>query len=429
MTSSQPDLFWHIRPVTARGWPRLANHYPEPVPKPVEDRSDRALRVVVLDHTAALGGAELALLRLLEAIDPGQAVVTVLLFSDGPLAERLRRAEVGVEILPMGGMATLDRVASGASLLRTLRNAAASVPFAVRLGRQLRALDPDVIHSTSLKADLMAVPAAWIARAPLVWHVHDRISPDYLPGPLVGLIRALARRVPRQVVVNSRATAETLPRVPNLTIAYPGLSPEQWTSSPEAHVPPDEPTIGILGRISPTKGQLVFVRAAARVLRRHPEVRFTIIGEPLFGEHNYARQVRAEVRALGIADQVEFAGFVDDPQAALDGLTACVHASPTPEPFGQVVVEAMSRGVPVIATEGGGIAEIIRPEPGSEPFGLLVPPDDPEALATAMLEVLDHAEAARARADRAWHSATERFAVMATAATIMGVWRQSATGR
>lgn len=387
------------------------------------------MKVVVLDHTAVMGGAELALLRLLRAIDPQQAAVSVLLFGDGPLAERLREAGVPVELQPLGALAVLDREASGASWLQTLRNAAATVPFAVRLGRRLRALDPDVIHSTSLKADLIAVPATWIARRPLVWHVHDRISPDYLPGPLVGLIRALACRVPRHVVANSRATADTLPGARNLTIAYPGFGPDQASPSPTDHLPPDVPTIGILGRISPTKGQLVFVRAAARVLQRHPETRFTIIGEPLFGEDDYARQVRDEVRALDIAERVDFAGFVDDPRAALDGLTACVHASPTPEPFGQVVVEAMARGVPVIATEGGGIAEIVRPEPEGEPFGLLVPPADPEALATAILAVLDHPDEARARAERAWRSAIERFAVERTAATITQVWRQGATGR
>ena len=89
---------------------------------------------------------------------------------------------MGVEILPLGGPANLDRQTSGASLLKALTNAAAGSPFAVRLGRRLRTLAPDIIHSTSLKADLMAVPAAWIARAPLVWHVHDRFSPDYLPA-------------------------------------------------------------------------------------------------------------------------------------------------------------------------------------------------------------------------------------------------------
>lgn len=385
--------------------------------------------MVILDHTAALGGAELALLRLLQAIDPDDAAVSVLLFSEGTLAERLRADGVPVEILPLGGLAALDRAASGESWLRATGNAAAIVPFAVRLGRRLRELDPDVIHSTSLKADLIAVPASWLARRPLVWHVHDRISPDYLPDPLVRLIRALARLVPRQVIANSRATADTLPGARNLTIAYPGFGPDQATSSPGDHVPPDVPTIGILGRISPTKGQLVFVRAAARVLQRHPEARFSIIGEPLFGEHDYARQVHDEVSTLGIVDHVRFAGFVSDPRAALDTLTACVHASPTPEPFGQVVVEAMARGVPVVATQGGGIAEIVRPEPEGEPLGLLVPPGDPEALATAILAVLDHPDEARARAERAWRSAIERFAVERTAATITQVWRQGATGR
>lgn len=383
------------------------------------------MRVVVVDHTAALGGAELALLRLIDALDID---VTVVLFSEGPLAVLLRDAGTQVEILPLGTSAHLDREQAGRTSWRALRNSVAVLPFVLRLGRRLRQLNPDVIHTTSLKADLLGVPASWIADRPLVWHVHDRISPDYLPAPLVRLIRWLARWAPRRVIVNSIATATTLPGV-EAVIAFPGLAADQVIPSPGEWHPPSPPVIGILGRISPTKGQLVFVRAAGKVLRRFPQTRFRIVGAALFGEHAYADQVHNEAAALGIAHAVEFTGFVDDPAGALDQLTACVHASPTAEPFGQVVAEAMARGVPVIATEGGGVAEIIAPAGTVDPLGLLVPPDQPDALAAAIIDVLDDPEAARQRAERAWVSVQERFLIARTAAAITDVWREVAAGR
>ncbi|MFZ0531357.1 MAG: glycosyltransferase, partial [Propionicimonas sp.] len=236
------------------------------MPQPAEPNRDRRPTVVILDHTGALGGAELALLRLIRALSPADASITVVLFSDGPLAASLRKAGAAVELLPMGATATLDRDRSGRTPWRAIGNAVRVLPFVIRLGRRLRRLRPDLIHSTSLKADLLAVPASWIAGRPLVWHVHDRISPDYLPSSLVVLIRWLARWAPRRVVVNSQATAATVPGVRRPAIAYPGLLPEQLIAAPGAGRPPARHLIGMLGRISPTKGQLVFVRAAAQVL-------------------------------------------------------------------------------------------------------------------------------------------------------------------
>jgi len=382
----------------------------------------RPLRVAVLDHTAALGGAELALVRLLDHLEDVEA--HTVLFSDGPLAATLRARGHPVEILPLSpALATTDRHAAGRSPLVAARNAARVLPFAIRLGRHLRRLNPDVVHTTSLKADLIGIPAAWIARRPLVWHVHDRVSPDYLPAPLVRLLRLLARLVPRHVVVNSAATAATLPGVRRLTVAHPGFSAEQVGPAPAERNLPEPPVVGLVGRISPTKGQLVLVRAAARVLRERPAVRFRLIGDALFGEEDYAAAVRREAGALGIADRVEFPGFVADVAAELDALTLCVHASPTPEPFGQVVVEAMIRGVPVVATRGGGVTEIVAPDDAGPPLGWLVPPGDDAALAAAIVAALTDPDEARRRAGRARESALRRFPVTRTAEAVSEVWR------
>lgn len=384
------------------------------------------MRVVVLDHTAALGGAELALVRLFGALDPEIEVRTYLM-SEGPLVGLLRSHGHVVEVVQAGAWTGATRQESGASRLTMVRNALAVLPYCFRLGRVLRAVKPDLLYTTSLKADLIGLVAARLAGVPLVWHVHDRIADDYLPRPLVGAIRRLARRAPAAVIANSEATAATLPGARNLTVVAPGFAPDQALRGPRDPRPDSPPVVGLIGRISPTKGQVEFVRAAAIVRRSHPDARFRIIGEVAFAEADYEARVRAEVERLGLSGVVEFTGRVDSPQAELDGMAVCVHASPVPEPFGQVIVEAMIRRVPVIATRAGGATEVVRPLPNGEPLGRLVEPGDAEGLAAAIIEVIDDPVEAAVRADRAWESAMARFPIEHTAEQVAAVWRSVVT--
>ncbi len=384
------------------------------------------LRVLVLDHTAQPGGAELALVRLLDALDPSRASVRVLLFADGPLVDRLRTRGVPVHVLPLDEQVRgTERSAVLAGPVRTARAVARAGPFVVRLAREIRASGADVVHTTSLKADLLALPAAALARRPLVWHVHDLLTEQYLGARLARVVRALACW-PRAVVVNSGATAATLPARVRPVVAPPGLAPDQLRAEPPVpHAGP--PVVGIVGRLSPTKGQDVFLRAAALVAARRDDVRFRIVGAALFAEQAFAEEVSALVGTLGLGDRVELTGFTDDPVAAMDALDVLVHASPVAEPFGQVVAEAMARGVPVVATRGGGVAEIVEP-PGESPLGRLVPPGDPVALAAAVLATLAD-EGRWATAGRALASVGDRLPVARTAEAVTQAWERAAGRR
>lgn len=388
------------------------------------------VRVVILDHTGELGGAELALVRLCAALDPIRVQVRVVLFASGPLVSRLEAVGVRVLVLPLDRrVARTDRHAAGRSPLRFALSTLAVLPFVVRLAGLLRRLGPDVVHSTSLKADLLAVPACALARRPLVWHVHDLIAGTYLPAMLARLVQAVARRGPAHVVVNSGATARSLLPLPRgWTLAYPGLSADQVRPDGPARAVPDPPVVGLVGRVSPTKGQREFIEAAALVAARCPQARFRVVGAALFAEAGYERGLRELANRLGVADRLELIGWVADPVAEMDRLTVLVHASPVPEPFGQVIVEAMARGVPVVATRGGGVTEIVEP-PGAA-LGVLVAPGDPADLARGILEVLADPEAAARRARRAHAEAVERFPVTRTAETVTQVWeRVAGSGR
>ncbi|OWY61204.1 hypothetical protein B7486_65020, partial [cyanobacterium TDX16] len=147
-----------------------------------------------LDHCAQLSGGEVALARMLGAMPEVEAVVV--LAEDGPLVPRLEQVGAHVEVLELDpSVAGLRRgTVTGSGLgLGVLRRTFRHVG---RLRRRLRTLHPDVVHTNSLKAALYGGVAGRLAGIPVVWHVRDRIAPDYLPRPAVLLVRVLAAVLP-----------------------------------------------------------------------------------------------------------------------------------------------------------------------------------------------------------------------------------------
>jgi hypothetical protein len=140
-------------------------------------------RVVFLDHTAALGGGEIALLNLVRHLDARDHAIVVL-FSDGPLRSRLTELGIETHLFPLSDRITNTRKEKvGAGLLFRAGDLLAAVAFTWRLRALLRSLRADIVHTNSLKSDLLGGVAARLARRPVVWHVRDRIADDYLPGP------------------------------------------------------------------------------------------------------------------------------------------------------------------------------------------------------------------------------------------------------
>jgi glycosyltransferase involved in cell wall biosynthesis len=156
---------------------------------------------------------------------------------------------------------------------------------------------------------------------------------------------------------------------------------------------------GIFGTLLPWKGHRIFLEAARRVMEEVPNARAFVIGEAPERGQAYRDELRRLVNDLGIADRVVFTGFREDVPELMQLLRVIVHASVTPEPFGRVIAEAMAMGKPVVATDAGGPREIIQD--GSD--GYLVPPEEPEAMARAIIRLLTdsaHAEQVGRRARR-----------------------------
>ncbi len=395
-------------------WDTTAERHLELYRRAVAPPDRERLRVVYVDHTAKLGGGELALITLLRAlgdrIDPH-----VILAEEGPLVDRLVAAGISVEVLRLADATlglTRDRV--GPATLRSPAGLGA-IGYAVRLSRRLRSLRPDLVHTNSLKASLYSGPAGALARVPVVWHLRDRISEDYLPRGAVRLVRAGAKRLPAAVIANSSATLASVSSRRGYVIPSP-------LSTPIGRAPESNGRFraGMLGRIAPWKGQHVFVEAFARAFPEGTETA-VVIGAPLFGldEVRYFEELKALAHELGLGGRVEFTGFRDDVAAELARLDALVHASVIPEPFGQVVIEGMAAGLPVVAARAGGPAETI--DDGVD--GLLYPPGDVEALASA-LRSLATDPALRRRIGAAGLIRARDFAPDVIAERVLAVYRE-----
>jgi glycosyltransferase involved in cell wall biosynthesis len=161
---------------------------------------------------------------------------------------------------------------------------------------------------------------------------------------------------------------------------------------------PREGPIVAVGALTREKGHDVLLDAMALLLRHRPTTRLVIAGT---GPLRAALQQQAG--ALGIAGQVELRGSLADIPSLLRQGAVLAHPSRR-EALGTAVLEAMAHGLPVVASETGGLGELLQ-----DGAGLLVPPESPEALAVALLTVLTQPETARALAA----TARERVAAYA----------------
>jgi glycosyltransferase involved in cell wall biosynthesis len=392
----------------------------------------RPIRVLFFDHTAELSGGEIALIDIIRHLDRTRIEPVVVLGTDGPLVERLT-GYVPIHIIPMdSSVAHVRKDTLGFRSLLHLTAIKTALGFLVRLCRFMNEHAVDILHTNSLKASVLGGIGGRLQSRKIIWHIRDRIADDYLPRNMVRIMRRLARILPHYVVANSYATLLTLQlNTTPSAVVYSGVDLSRFSvsalkrGSDNQGKSPDRKSVGIVGRICPWKGQHVFLEAAARVHVHWPKARFRIIGAALFREHDYQADLHRLVREHGLQDVVEFTGFQNDITSAIHSLDILVHASVVGEPFGQVIVQGMACGKPVIATNGGGVPEIVV----DGQTGLLVPRGDAPAMADAICTLLADEEQARQMGILGHQRVLERFTIQQSVATLMNIYEEIAAGK
>jgi glycosyltransferase involved in cell wall biosynthesis len=344
-------------------------------------------RVVFLTHSGADSGAEQSIVGYLSRWPEASSRPLMVLGEHGALEERAR--SLGVDHV----VEALDSAASGTRreerrIGRILGAATGLVRHSSKARRVLRERSADVVVAIGFKSLVFGWLAARRARATIVWSLHDRVHHEYFAWFMVPVLRYLAPRLVDGLLVNSSSTLATVrPGRTPVLVATPGirLDPRPFDG------PHDEVRrVVMIGRLSPWKGQDLFLRAFAdtfgQTVGSSPAHAY-VVGDALFGEDAYAAGLRDLAEQLGIADRVHFTGHVRDPWEQLVEADVLVHCSRIPEPFGQVVVQGLWARCAVVAAKPGGPAEVITD--GVD--GLLVPCGDEAALARALQRLRDDA--------------------------------------
>jgi len=203
----------------------------------------------------------------------------------------------------------------------------------------------------------------------------------------VDKITALTRELKSYLVNLTPATEEKVVVIPNgvdLQL-YDTARGDLEKTKKSLGIPSGGIIIGIVGRIDRKKGQDTVIKAAPKVLAKYPEAVFVFVGEPTLHEGDeYFEYLKRLVNELGLGGRVIFTGFCDNPYAVYRAFDISIVPSHK-ETFGNVTIESMAAGIPVISTNTGGTPEIIDHNKN----GILVSPKDPDALAESLVSLLD----------------------------------------
>jgi glycosyltransferase involved in cell wall biosynthesis len=328
----------------------------------------RPLRVALAIGSLQVGGTESQLVKLAGGLTArGHEVHVLALGRGGPYEEELRALGVPTRVFGFGGLRL-----RGADGRRSPRPLLTELGRLLAVWRHLRALRPDVCHAFLFTCYTHVLPLAWLAGVPVRVNGRRGDPPPAPTGALRRLLDLTARRSSTLYVTNSRALSARLTRVdrvpPNrIKMIENGVEPAREAADP-ARCPPR----GIVvANLIAYKGHADLIEAMA-LLEKPPYL--CLVGDG--PEHG---RLAALVRARRLDHVVTLAGGVPDARALLASFQFAVLPSHQ-EGLPNAVLEAMAAGLPLVATEVGGVPDVVT----DGETGLLVPPRDPSALAKAI---------------------------------------------
>jgi len=375
------------------------------------------VKILFIHERGGIGGAGNVLYSILSRLDRSKFKPIVVLGSKGILVEKISALNIKCYVCPMPELAPLTNK-SGKFLVYTLIASLRNFCIILSLTRHLLYIidseNPDIVYANSLIAQLAGSFAAKIRNKKLVWHVHN-IQPPLLRQELFKL---MVRWLPDKVIVVSEAVRNNIKTNTHsdskICRIYNGINAETTNFAKdirlnlyaELGIPDDCYIVATISSLRPWKGHEDFIKAAYLVKQKFAQCRFLIIGEEILNrERGYSEHLKALARRLGLERDIIFTGFREDVRTIMAISSIIVQPSNKPDPFPMVILEAMAAAKPIVASNIGGIPEMV--EDGKT--GLLIPPNEPEALAQAILKLLKDREDAERMGRAAFDLVKEKF--------------------
>lgn len=371
-----------------------------------------------------VGGSYFSLLYLVEAVDRSRYHPVVTFRREIPFVQRFRDAGVDVRVLsghrPIGAgwinapaLRALGPLRRGLKAFVSALNLAkfflVTVPACALFLTRHRIQLVHANNSVTRGHELML--GAMLARVPVVTHERG------INSSFSGLTRFCAPRLAAVLCISEAVRANLRDNgvtSENLVIVHNAVDPARVRPRRTAEdvraelgIASDQPVVAMVGNLRRWKGQHVVVEAMATVAARVPNVVCLLVGDATEADRPYEQELRARVEQLKLTSVVRFTGYRDNVADFVNLADVAIHASILPEPFGRVLLEAMALKKPIVGASGGAVPEIVV----HGETGLVVPEGNADALANAVVQLLDDRGAAREMGSRGYERLITQFGI------------------
>lgn len=353
--------------------------------------------ILLVSHQSDLSGGPISLYLLARGLDKIKYKVFYVVPSPGLILSKLK--ESGIETF------VLEKKLSKNRLLRKLKRQ----KYPLKISRFIKENKIDLVHANTIFSDF-ASQAGSKAGVPVVWHIREDLE-DSKYDPILRIINRLSYRV----IAISHWVKNVLTRIipeEKIAVVHNGLDLSQFEPNIESkvreefNISEDTRLVGTIGSLEERKGIDFFLQAAAKVKSKVPKIKFLIVGKSLYGQEAYLDQLKDFAKELGVEKDVIFCGARDDIPQIIKALDVVVVPSRS-EPFGRVVIEGMAIKKPVVASDCGGIPEIIE----NGIHGVLFPVSDVDRLASDVISILENKDLAVRLGEEGRKRVEERFSI------------------
>jgi Glycosyltransferase len=307
--------------------------------------------ILFLHSSSELYGSDRSLLNLIKNLDKSNFNIAVVLPEDGPLLHELKRID-NVDVI-IKEIAVLRR--KNLSIKGFIQYARDFLKSLIFLKNIIKRKKIDIVYTNTAVVFSGGIIAKLLGKKS-IWHIREIISNRY-ERKVISIIVNMFSDI---IIANSKATKNAISNnEKKVKVIYNAIESKQIKLPDREKNIKDEIIIGMAGRINRWKGQKLFVDMAERVIKENFNVKFLIAGDVYRGESHILEDLKGYIDSKNLREKIILLGQVNDMNSFYNSLDIFILPSIQPEPFGLVVIEAMDRGIPVIATNHGGPVEII----------------------------------------------------------------------
>jgi len=331
-------------------------------------------KVVFVECAAAMGGVQFSTLYLVQHLDRTVWEPVVVCPEAGDLTEACRRSSIRVHVLKQPSLrSTSLRIGRDIRVpdpTAWLTDGMGMLIAARRLARFLAQEKPSLVVTKGLFPHFYGGLAARKLGIPCVWHAQDFISERHF-GIYRRAFGYAARRLPAHIIVDGAAIGRQLPRKVHdrISIIHNGVDSKVFRPGLNGASVREELgfsagaiVIGHLARMTPWKGQHYLLQAFARIAAEAPDACLLFVGDPVFDNDSYQRELLDLTARLGLEERVKFAGYRHDTPEVLAAMDIFAFTSVEKDTSPLALLSAMSSGLPIVAFDIAGVRELMANE-------------------------------------------------------------------